>query len=369
MNIIYYQTKTKFINTGDALINRALLDILRDYGTLKCNCSDDIPAFFIKELGIKEVEKIQNKTELGFVYTILKDAIRSKKENNHIYIVSGLGHNFGGSIKKCVRNLIASIIFYIYHLFGVKTIRIGMTIGPITKPLAYTEKIRGRFVDYYYVRDSKSLKLCHDIGINKVKMCPDMSWIFDKNSIRKQCKNNKICINLRKTIFDAEDDKFYQKKMLEMCDQILSIISKKGDELIFCYQVQEDKEYCQEAFDYFKDKYSCTIISNQIRLIDAKRIYGSSSYIISNRMHSLLFAYKYGALPIALIDSKIHSKIQQTFDDCNLHELIIDVYSGTQKEVQYIVNHNESLYKKLIKVEMQKQDEIISTLDNIFHKK
>lgn len=368
MNIIYYQTKTKFINTGDALINKALLDTLRNYGIIKCNCSNDIPGYFIKELGIKDSEKIQSKTEFGFVRTILKDAIHSRKEKNNVYIVSGLGHNFGGSLKKCVRNLIASVIFSIYHLFGVKTIRIGMSIGPVTKRLAFTEKIRGYFVDYYYVRDSKSLKLCHDIGIKKAKLCPDMSWIFDKNLIRKKNQNNKICINLRKSIFDTEDDKVYQQKMIEMCDQIINLISKENDEIIFCYQVQEDKDYCQEIYNFFKNKYNCKMVAHQIRLSDAEKTYGSSDYIISNRMHSLLFAYKYGALPIALIDSKKHTKIQQTFDDCDLHELIVDIYSGTKKEIQYIAKNSKNLYKKLIEVEKQKQKEILAVLDDIFRK-
>ena len=243
-----------------------------------------------------------------------------------------------------------------------------MSIGPLTKRLAFTEKIRGHFVDYYYVRDSKSLNLCHDIGIKKAKLCPDMSWLFDKNLIRNQNDSNKICINLRKSIFDTEDDKFYQKKMIEMCNEVLSVITKKEDEIVFCYQVQEDKEYCQEVYNYFKDKYNCKIVTNQIRLSDAKKVYGSSKYIISNRMHSLLFAYKYGSLPIALIDSKKHTKIQQTFDDCGLHELIVDVYSGTKKGIQYIVKNSEVLYKKFIEVEKQKQKEILTVLDDIFKK-
>ena len=85
MNIIYYQTKTKFINTGDALINKALLSVLRNYGNLKCNCSKDIPESFIQELGIKESERIVAESELGFVLGILKDGIESHKKNNKVF--------------------------------------------------------------------------------------------------------------------------------------------------------------------------------------------------------------------------------------------------------------------------------------------
>lgn len=48
MNTIYYQTKTKFNNTGDALINKALIEMLRNYGQLKCNCSKEIPEYLLR---------------------------------------------------------------------------------------------------------------------------------------------------------------------------------------------------------------------------------------------------------------------------------------------------------------------------------
>ena len=78
-NYIFYQTRTEFKNTGDTLINKALIDTLREYGHLQCYCSKEIPQDFLMQLEIKENEKIYCKNELQFVMKILKMAIQKRK--------------------------------------------------------------------------------------------------------------------------------------------------------------------------------------------------------------------------------------------------------------------------------------------------
>lgn len=369
MNYIFYQTKTKFINTGDALINKALLDTLREYGKLQCNCSKEIPEDFIEELGIKEEEKINCKNEIIFVSTILKRAFKSKKNKDKVFIVSGLGHTFGGSMRKVIRNLLVGFLFPIYRLFGVKIIRIGLSIGPISNLLAITEKFRSLFINEYLVRDTQSLELCHRIGIKKAKLCPDLSWLYLKEKERKGNINKNVIINLRKNILH-ENDENYINCMISKCEEILKEINLKTNKkmhLIFTYQVAEDKEYCKKMYEIFKNKYPSELIEDQISLKDAEKYYSLASYNISNRMHSLLLGYKYGSLPIALIDTKKHVKIEQTLIDCKLEKLAIDVYYGNKNEIEYILDNSNELLSQLFKVEKEKQIEILKILDRIFN--
>ncbi len=369
MKYICYQTKTDFKNTGDALINKALLDVLRNYGNIKCNCSSDVSTFFIRELGITDSEKVKCKSEISFVTSILKLAFKSKKNKNQVYLVSGLGHQWGGSLKKCIRNFIAGLIFPLYKIFGIKIIKIGMSIGPISNTLAITEKIRSIFIDYYYVRDTKSLTLCHNIGIKKAKICPDMSWIYLIDKPKKLNNNNIVTISLRESILD-EKNNYYIESMLKKCSEILEVINKKVDgniKIYFIYQVEKDKFFCDKAYQNFKDVYDCEFIENRITLDDAKNIYGKATYNISNRMHSILLGYKYGALPIALVDTEKHIKISQTLIDNNLNELLIDVYKDKNNNIEFLIENKEVIYDKLIKVEKNKQEELMNVLDNIFN--
>lgn len=370
MNYIYYQTKTKFINTGDALINKALLDTLREYGKLQCNCSKEIPDFFINELGIKNDEKIYANSELKFVLTILKRAITKKKENK-IYIFSGLGHNFGGSPKKIIRNLITGlIIFPIYRLFGVRITRIGMSIGPITKALGISERIRSWTINYYLVRDEKSLKLCHEIGIKKAKLCPDLSWLYLKNKKREISldKDNSIIICLRDSMFDTEDIT-YREKLLNKLDELLKKMNEKEKiKLLFMYQVEEDKDFTFELYNRYSSIYDCKLEEKQIRLSNAKKYYSNYKFNISNRMHSILFGYKYGSMPIVLTDLKRHTKISQTLVDNDIEEIAFDINAESNNKLDNLYIDYTDIMKKIYKVEKNNQEKIIEELNDILKK-
>lgn len=372
MNYIFYQTKTKFSNTGDALINKAFIDVLRNYGSLKCNCSKDISNEFIKELGIRESEKLICDNEISFSIAILKKAIKTFFKKDKVFLFSGLGHIYSTKKdkSKIVKNIFAGFIFFIYRMFGIKIIRIGFTIGPISNGLAISEFLRSIFISDYYVRDTQSLELCHKIGIKKAKLCPDLSWVYLMGTNRILNIKKNIAINLKCSVLSEKDDN-YINNIISRCEQILNLIQKNYNEdikITFMYQVAEDKEFCIKLYNHFKDMYQCEYIDKQMDLSDAKKYFQNISINISNRMHSLLLGYKYGALPLALVDIKNHIKISQTFKDCKIDDLLVDVYGKDDKEIIYILENVQSEFNNLIEVEKLKQKEIKKVLEEIINK-
>ena len=367
MNYIFYQTKTKFINTGDALINKALLDLLRDYGTLRCNCSREIPDYFIDELGIRKDEKIISNGEISFVFNIIKQKLKNKKEDK-IFVFSGLGHHFGKSPKKIIRNIIAGFfIFPIYRILGVKIIRIGFSLGPVSKLLGISEKIRSIPVNGYYVRDEASLELCRKLGIKKAMFCPDMSWIYLMKEPRKVNDSNIITVCLRDSMFDIEDNE-YRDNLESKLDIILNKINKqnKNIKIVFAFQVAEDKDFTFHLYNKYNNKYECEFIENQISLETAGNLYGKAAFNISNRMHSILLSYKYGCLPIVTTDLKKHKKISQTLEDSNFNEIGIDIYESNDNKIEYLIKNKEQILNKIFKIEQENQRETVKILNKIF---
>ena len=365
MNYIYYQTKTKFINTGDALINNALISVLRRYGELRCNCSSDIPDSFIKELDIKSNEMFVCNSELSFMISIIKSAFYLSKKDK-IYLFSGLGHHFGSSKRKMFRNYIAGlVIFPIYKLFGIKIIRLGFSIGPFSKGLARSEWVRSLFLDEYLVRDQNSLSLAKKLNIRKARFCPDMSWLYLIDKKRVINNGNIVTICLRDSIFD-NDDPDYKNAIIKKLDECLYDINhmKKNMKIIFMYQVSEDMNFTLFLFNKYKDKYNCYFEKKQLDLSLAEHYYSKSIINISNRMHSILLCYKYGSLPIALTDLAKHKKISQTLNDCDINEIGIDIYS--ENKIVSLLNNKDSVLKKLFSIEEKNQKKIISFLDDIF---
>lgn len=371
MNYIFYQTKTMFSNMGDALINKSLIDVLRSYGTLKANATKNIPQDFIDELGIRSEERVNASSEFMFLVTIFKQCICSAFSKDKVFIVSGLGHLHGSSSKKIIRNLIAGLIFPLLRLFGVRIVRIGLSIGPISTGLGFTELIRSFFINYYLVRDSESLKLCHNIGIKKARLCPDLSWVYKPQTMKNNAdKEGIILLNFKKYTVERNVNS-YRTDLLNRLDLVLSFMVKKiNDRSIkfhVIYQVTEDKEFAFEIFERYKDKYDMSLIYNQLTLNSASEYYGNSFCTLSNRMHSLLLCYKYGSLPIPLIDKAKHMKISAAFEDAGLDELILDLYaSWDESQLNNILSQSELMLKKIQKAEKGNSQSIVNVLNGIF---
>lgn len=368
MNYIYYQTKTLFSNTGDVLINKCLLTELRNYGLLKANCSSDVPKFFIEQLGIKENEKIISRNELFFITNIIRDAIKRKSK---VYIFSGLGHIYGRGNKRAFRNLLACLIFAIYRLFGVKIIRIGFSMGELSKGLAITEFLRACFVSSYYVRDYQSLNRCHKLGIKKAKICPDMSWLYNHNSIRKL--NEEVVVSLCFRNMNSKTNIEENDKLLDKIISILTFIKLKNNKnikVIIAYQVKEDYVYSAYLFSKLRELFKVEFVDEQMTLDNAGDIYSKVKYNLSNRMHSLLLCYKYGVLPIPIVDFKENIKIISTFEDSNLHDLLLDVNNMDslllEDKLNQILENDEFYYDRIVSVENEKFEEINECLKDIF---
>ena len=56
-NVIFYQAHTQFENTGDLIISKSLLDLLRPCGRLIVN-DHGVPLPFVQQLGVSEDEKL-----------------------------------------------------------------------------------------------------------------------------------------------------------------------------------------------------------------------------------------------------------------------------------------------------------------------
>lgn len=368
MNHIFYQTKTKYNNTGDALINKALIEALRTYGQIYANYGDDIPKAFLGELGIRDEERVYCKSEVAFIKSVLGCARKAKKCGDKVFVFSGPGDMYGGGLRLVVRNFASGLVFPVFRMFGVNIVRIGRSVGPISKAMAVSEWVRGLFLSHYYVRDSLSLKRCHDIGIKKTKLCPDMSWAFDSKHQRKVNQTNRVMVNLRNSIFDDTDDTFIQATV-QRCKDVLRVIQKEtagNMKVCVAYQISEDAEFSKQVAEILKNDFDVEYIDHQMRLEELAEHYGNVDCHISNRMHSLLAGYKYGSLPISLIDTKHHVKIAGTLQDCKLEDLMVDIYAPLDEQaLTELVKNRTAVMDRLWKCEQEKVEQIHTILKHV----
>lgn len=369
MRHIFYQTKTKYSNTGDALINHALINVLRKYGVLHANCSSDIPEFFLSQLGIRPEEKVISNNEFAFIKSVISCAMASRKKGDQVFVFSGPGDMYGGGIRLVFRNFVSGLVFPIFRVFGVKIVRIGRSVGPISKMMALSERVRCVSLSHYFVRDTLSLQRCHKIGIKKAQFSPDLSWIYDAGHARRVNQTNTVMVNLRNSIFDDVHEEFIEDTLCQ-CEELLAQLNKALHgkmKVCVAYQIAEDQTFSKIVFDRLKATYETEYIDHQMGLNELETYYGNVDYHISNRMHSLLAGYKYGSLPIALIDTRDHVKIAATFRDCDLAELMVDIHEPIDPQHVLGLTHQRwSLLQKLFTCEAEQQAHIVSTLDYVF---
>lgn len=366
MNHIFYQTKTQYSNTGDALINNALINELRQYGVLHVNCSVDIPQDFLNTLGIREEERENSEGEFSFVKAVLRQAVKCRKTKDHVFLFSGPGDLYGGSSRLVIRNLISGLVFPIFRLCGVIIVRIGRSVGPISSMMAVSEWIRGLFLSHYYVRDTVSLERCHKLGIKKTKLCPDLSWIYHCDHPKRINKTNAVMVTLRNSIYDEVEEDFVEST-IERCKEVIAELcnSMEGKAKIYVtYQVEEDKKFCEYVAEQLKATYNVEFVDHQLRLSDMEKYYGCVDYHVSNRMHSLLVGYKYGSLPIALINIEKHIKIAATLKDSQMENLMVDIEASDAE--WGFMNEREMIMQKLFSYEKNCQRDIEEILSSIF---
>lgn len=366
MNYIFYQTKTQFSNAGDALINRELIGLLRHYGKIHANCGKNIPGEFVKSLDIKDEEKIET-SSVGWFLFILKCAFVSKFKKDKVFIFSGLGDAHGGRIKAVVKNYVASLVLLIYRIFGVRIVRIGRSYGKLTKAMEISERFRSLFVTDCYVRDTQSLEYCKKIGLKKVNLCPDMSWLL-RHKVEQLNKNKAIFLTFKGSTYNNTDAE-YEEAVITQCNHMLSFFRQVYGEALKVYvgyQVKADKQLCHKIYEQFHAEYNMIFMEEQMKLDTMDKVYSKVDFHISNRMHSLLFGYKYGSLPIALIDTNKHIKIVATYRDCGLENLMVDVFNDEfSKKAEKIVENKEEEFNKLIKCEDEQVQKIISVIEDI----
>ena len=253
----------------------------------------------------------------------------------------------------------------LYKFFGIKTVRIGRSVGEYTKPMQFSEYFKSKFTDFNYLRDTDSLEKCKKMKFKNASFCPDMSWIYENGKSRDYNGGSNISIFMRAAVigkYDPEVAKLIAEKLHVFLDKVSDCIP--NPHLIFAYQVKEDRRIALELYEHFDGQYDCEFVDEQLDLGTVESVYGKSAFHISNRLHSLLLGYKYGSLPIALLEQKKHYKVTSVFKDSGLDDLMFDLNDELdEKRIEKVCENRELYYNNVINKEKEYSDMVDEILN------
>jgi polysaccharide pyruvyl transferase WcaK-like protein len=339
-NIIFLSPQTQYENLGDLIIIKVLLDNLRRYGNLVIN-EKDLPEWFCQELEIKQDERA-SKYKSKFSLLVLKFALKNLfSSKNRIYYILTPGHrfsvntdnyNFGDYLNYLIKKIQSLATFAVFKILGVRICRFGVSIGPFSTIDEIAEKIQSNLMYFYSVRDTKSETYAKKIGINKVKIFPDLAWLLKvptANNNLVHFNNEYVILSFRESTHSFDESDTYRKNLFPILDEIVKTVCHKWNKkLLVSYQVDMDYEFNREIYYRYKGDYDVTFIEQKIDSQKMYDLYSRAYMIFSNRLHVLMFATVCGSIPVAVVDKARHDKIIGIFSDAELMQQVIDISSS-----------------------------------------
>lgn len=374
--IFFFTAQTQYENLGDLMIIKILLDNLRKYGTMIIN-EQGVPEWFCQELDLKDDEKASkygNKFSILMLVFALKALFYS---NNEIYYILTPGHRFSTPIPKTkidyFRYLIETIkqiiSLALFKILGVRICRFGVSIGPFSKLDQLVERWKSKFMYLYSVRDTKSEDYANKLGINQVKIFPDLAWLmktpYASNKLVK-LHDEYVIFSFRNSTNSFGDPDIYKNSLFPVLDKIVSMVGKKWQKkLLISYQVDLDYEICKDISNRYKDDCNVIFLEEKINTQSMYDLYSRAYMIFSNRLHVLMFAMLCGSIPVAVVDTLKHDKITSIFSDAGLMRMVIDISNGAQiseilneidtdinvirKDIDLCIDHNQNSADAILK--------------------
>lgn len=368
-NIIFYLPRMQFSNTGDILIHKSLVELLRMYGDLRVYAGKEIPVHIIESLGLENQERFEKMFGCSnFLLIVLLCGIYYFLKGDKVYLFSGPGHIYGASYKRSLINLCAAASFFLLRICAVKCGRIGFSFGPAGTFFGFSEKVRAMMTDCYSVRDHESMKHCKKAGIKKVVYSPDLSWAYKVDYDRQKNKNT-IYLSFRSSTFYEKHDLGYVSRLKESIKVVLDSLVKQDQEksIVIGYQASADKDFSKVLYEALKGDYNIMLCPDQVIVHTLEKTYNDVEFVLSNRMHVLLFAYKFGALPIAVTDAAQHSKISEVFKESGLDDLLVDITRPINDEqLKRFTIQRRLLLDKISEVERINSLKTTEVLNNFF---
>lgn len=364
--LIFYKTTADFYNTGEVLIYKSLLEFLRQYGEIIVDDSPHIQPLFLQRIGIRDEEKLHSHTRHGFIHYILLTALRNIFSRRPLFFVTGVGDH---KVKGAKKNVFSFAFLLLCKLCGMRTLRIGMSISFANKAAYRSERLLAKVIPYYYVRDSLSLEACHQAGIYKAMLAPDLSWGYTvPRKIEKSAESPmQIIFSFRDYCTSTKDKETYCSHLVHAIGIVLAHICKdQSVQVLFTYQCDKDFAFMADLKSKFVQYSNIRLVKELITLDNAQDYYGKTQLVITNRLHVLLLAYKYGALTVGLTDLDKHKKILGIFQDNRLSDQLIDIHYDNQEIIKAFKRITDNRTELLTNIQAA-EDKNSSLLHEIFN--
>lgn len=309
--MFFFSANTQYENAGDALINRELLKVLRRWGSVRV-AQSGAPEVFIRQLRLEPQElHYESRPALWLGAFLAGTKARfSRTERPCLVLTPG---DPGGVFDREV--MLRGALMVMLNLAGVRIVRLGVSLGRMSRGRLRFEAFMSRFYAHIGIRDSKSLDVATAHGFQNCGYFPDFALALDPTErLSKADDHYNVMVSLRDDNLGRAD----RATLVTKLDQVIDAMSvNRAVSLHFVAQVGIDGGFAR----FLKDRYAGrirSVMSEEQNIDRLANIYSRADLILSNRLHALLLASACGAVPLGLLFPDNNVKIVGLLGDLGL---------------------------------------------------
>jgi polysaccharide pyruvyl transferase WcaK-like protein len=347
--VAYFSLQTQFENLGDCIINELVIRELAKYAQVRI-IQNRAPTWLLDRLAaVDGVETYKSKPRW------FADLFRRLALRRPVVFAFKPGHYLSSSRARSVVYSAALVAFCsVCRLQGGKVIRTGVSLDRFSGLQSRLQSMLGRLHSSYGVRDRASLEYARQLGVTTACYSPDIAFLLDAPNL---APSKVLSSSHSSTAPETEDSvnvdswprrklslSFRKQGLLKDSAHVAALAQAlKGSttthnlEAVVVEQVTFDRDLATDLCS----RLNCPLVrfeQSELSVSSVFQNYAESRAVVSNRLHSLLFGWSEGAIPIPVVDNTPHSKIVELFKVLGLEELVL-----LSSDIERLPGHVESV--------------------------
>lgn len=321
----FYFLSTQFENYGDLVINRECMKLLRKHGKLVVQ-ANYAPEDFLKRLGVSTDEKSGRR--FTFARGLIGNALRGKP--TYLVLVPGA---ISGDLTRgqWLRHLGLAATYRSLAILGVRIVRLGASMDPLTKRRAPIERWKSHAMHFIGLRDQLSIDAAARAGLQHTASFPDFAWMLPARDLEVASNKSEIFLSFR-----ASNNLELDDVASAVSEYLAQVDPKKNAALTLVCQVERDRATCRELAQRIQAGREVTYLDVEQGESDLLDAYANAAVVLSNRLHVLLFAARQGAPIRAFVHPDRNQKIIGLFQDSGIGERLVNITQINEiKDIPY----------------------------------
>ncbi len=340
----FIDAATQIENLGDDVILRQLLRLLEARSTVHVDVRK-VPDWAVETI---KVDPRTADRRRGFTLRALAIGLRGRLRltSDTATIVLKPGH-IGGryEFSRTIARLGLLGLTALCKVLGVPVIRLGFSVDDLKSPLLEIERAQSWMQAIYAPRDVVSESYAQSAGLRTTGRSTDLAYtlgVVDDRSIAR----SGVTLSFAGST-DGHPQPSYASRLAPLLSSYVELLHESDTPVRWCAQVVRDSSYGDRVVGGDRRVGRVAFERSGASADRVFATYRASDLVLTNRLHSFLFALSQGALAVVVTDPDKHGKICGIVEEMGLPELLIPLggltAAGLQQRVQQLRQDRERI--------------------------